>query len=215
MRPISVLGTLAAMAMSGSVHAATFTALPSNTNLNDLIASEYFVGEGRIGDLGGNATFEMDVGPTTAAPADTANFPWVNGTAAVFDFDWDGATASLTFDGTTVSYQPGPGSFDAIIVRAFAQRDGSSVNLSSFQADGMPYAPGVFAEGPNGTALLQITDIGTPFSITGGATLVWDNQDVPRNSQLAFQFKVVTLVPAPGSAVVLGLIGLTACRRRR
>src|SRR3990172_476444 len=72
------------------------------------LQNESFVAEGRIGDLGGVATFELDIGATTSAPAQTANFNWANGYAHPFILTYNNITniVSFTVGDNKLTYSP-------------------------------------------------------------------------------------------------------------
>jgi hypothetical protein len=107
-----VLLTLGIFATAGA-HALTVTPLGSDAALLAALggASEpalRFVGEGRIGNLATNGTFEYDVGPTTAAPASTGQLAWPNGENFVFSFDFRPATGAAVLSlGSSANLQAG------------------------------------------------------------------------------------------------------------
>lgn len=99
--PIPSLPSLAAVAagvsLSFGAHALTVSPIGEAALLQALGGAEEpalrFVGEGRIGDRGGAATFEYDVGRTTDAPAATGQFAWGNGSSVRFRFRYDAGTS--------------------------------------------------------------------------------------------------------------------------
>src|SRR3990172_741658 len=56
-----------------------------------------FEAEGRIGDRGGAATFELDIGPTTATPAQTAQYAWRKGVTEPFILTYNNITGVVSF----------------------------------------------------------------------------------------------------------------------
>lgn len=190
---------------------ATLNALLPDTNTS-------WVAEGRIGDLGGAATFELDAGQSTAAPADTAQFAWSNNQPVDFTLSFDQGTNVLSFDvmGTSVSFSPSA-AFDDLYIRTAAIRDISTVSLDGMLVDGSDAIPQVISSGPNDRDIIRVQNAGLAdgFTLTGTATLAWDPSNVPVNSQLAFQFKAGITVPTPASAALLGTLGVAALLRRR
>ncbi|MDD4858318.1 MAG: hypothetical protein PHD74_09475, partial [Candidatus Krumholzibacteria bacterium] len=69
------------MVLSTSVFALVVKHLGTDAELLAIISDTVFVAEGRIGDLGGAATFELDLGKSTAAPSVTAQYAWTSGQA--------------------------------------------------------------------------------------------------------------------------------------
>jgi hypothetical protein len=152
-----------------------------------------FVAEGRIGDRSGAATFELDLGATTAAPATTAQYGWVNGQAEPFTLSFNSGTGVVTFQlgGKTLNYTPG-GTFTDIYVRTRATQSGTSLVVDDLDLDGCPIADNSTAVG-DGIDYLRIAGgtLNDGFVLTGIATLSW-GATVPTNSHLAFQIKVGT-----------------------
>lgn len=162
-----------------------------------------FVAEGRIGDRSGAATFELDLGATTAAPATTAQYGWVNGQAEPFTLSFNSGTGVVTFQlgGRTLNYSPG-GTFTDIYIRTRATQAGTSVVVNNLVLDGCPVADNSTAVG-DGIDYLRLSGgtLNDGFTLTGVATLSW-GAVAPTNSHLAFQIKVGTpaqIVPVEAS----------------
>jgi len=223
-RTLAGIGSaVAALLLAPAAGAAPiFQVLPDDATLNARIVDEAFAGEGRIGDLGGAMTFEADVGPSTASPADTAQFAWSNGDTHSFTFSYDDVSdeVRLTINGgaADVAFTTSATSFDTLWIRTRALLSLSSVSLTGQSLDG-DAVPNVTASGPNGLSILEIrgADLQDGFSLTGTTSLAWDAGNMPSQSELAFQLKVGTVVPEPTTGLLLaaGLAGLALAGRSR
>ena len=154
------------------------------------------VAEGRIGDRSGAATFELDLGQSTAAPATTAQYGWVSGQAEPFTLSYSNVTGVVTFQlgGQTLAYSPA-GTFTDIFLRTRASLAGTQVTVTDLVLDGCVIADQSNAVGPGLDYLrLQGVDLMAGFTLTGSATMSWAASP-PSQSNLAFQVKVGT--PAP------------------
>ncbi len=167
--------------------------LDSDTELMEYLSDTLFVSEGRIGDLGGNATFELDLGQSTGSPAETAQYNWQNGVAEPFTINYDSSTDVVTFTlgGETLQYTTSYSCFDAVFVRGRAVDAGSIINVTDLVIDGENVNDSVEAAGSGGLDILLIygVDLMDGFTISGTATLSWMG-DPPTNSRLAFQVKI-------------------------
>jgi hypothetical protein len=159
-----------------------------------------FVAEGRIGDRGGAATFELDLGQSTAAPATQAQYPWVSGQVEPFTLTYDTGTGLVTFQlgGRTLIYAP-TATFTDIYIRTRATQTGTSVVVNNLVLDGCAVPDQSSATG-NGLDYLHLSGgtLGDGFVLTGDATMTW-GATPPTQSNLAFQIKVGTpsqIVPA-------------------
>lgn len=161
-----------------------------------ILSDSLFVAEGRIGDRGGAATFELDLGQTTAAPAVQAQYPWQNGLAEPFSLTYDAGTRLVTFSlgGRILTYVTEFRDFGVIYVRTRAVDVGASVSVGNLILDGSALGDASVAVLPGGLDILWITggafDAG--FTLTGVATLNW-GAIIPSQSRLAFQIKVARL----------------------
>jgi hypothetical protein len=165
--------------------------------LATVLSDSIFVAEGRIGDRGGAATFELDLGQSTAAPAVTAQHDWQSGVAYPFTLSYDifTSTATFTLGGNTLTYVSTYNVFDAIFIRTRAIPPATFVGVYDLVLDGIP-VPGASVEtGPDGLKIMQI--YGAPlqdgFTLTGTAKMSWGST-LPVNSQLAFQIKVANML---------------------
>lgn len=161
-----------------------------------LLSDSLFVAEGRIGDRGGAATFELDLGQSTAAPATQAQYPWQSGQTEPFTLAYDAGSHLVTFSlgGQVLTYVTEFSDFGVVYVRTRAIEDGTAVSVAGLGLDGAPLGDASSAMGPGGLDILWITGgaFETGFTLAGTATLSWGTV-VPTQSRLAFQIKVARL----------------------
>jgi len=192
-----VLAALIAISTSPAVAGLTTTHLATDAEMLALLTDTLFVGEGRIGDGAGAATFEIDLGGDTGNPATTAQYDWPNGTAVPWTLTYDYLSDLITFtvDGITLSYTTPLGAFTDIFVRARAVNVGSSINVDNMVLDGETVGDFSQATG-DGLDILWITGgtLSNGFTISGHTTMEWTG-DRPTQSRLAFQIKVGKLSP--------------------
>jgi hypothetical protein len=184
-----------ALILSTGAFAFTVAHLATDAELLTLISDTIFVAEGRIGDLGGAATFELDLGQSTAAPNATAQYPWISGAVEPFTLTYSSGTGLVTFTlgGKVLTYTTPFPMFGDIFIRTRAVEAGRSVIVRDLVLDGVNVGDVSNAVGP-GLDILWIS--GAPlsmgFTLTGTATLAWTGA-APTQSQLAFQIKVAKL----------------------
>jgi hypothetical protein len=170
--------------------------LATDTEMLALISDTIFVAEGRIGDLGGAATFELDLGQSTAAPSTTAQYGWVSGQVEAFTLCYDNVTGLVTFTlgGKTLNYTTPFPVFGDIFVRTRAVDDGKSVVVQDLVLDGQNVGDVSSAVGADDLDILWISGgtLSDGFTLTGTATLAWTGAP-PSQSRLAFQIKVAKL----------------------
>ncbi len=160
-----------------------------------LLSETLFVGEGRIGDGAGAATFEVDLGGDTGNPAMTAAYDWPNGTEVPWKLSFDAMTqlVSFTVDNVTLQYTTPLGGFTDVFVRSRAVNVGSEMLVDNLVLDGEAVGDASNAVG-NGLDILWISGgvLADGFVLSGQATMNWTG-DRPTQSRLAFQIKVGTL----------------------
>lgn len=166
--------------------------LSSDADMLAAIQNIAAVAEGRIGDRGGAATFELDLGDDTGNPSSTAQHVWQSGLAEPFTLAYDPGTnvMSFTLGGKTLTYSPGL-SFREIFVRTRAVDDGTGVEVYDLFIDGEAVGDVSATTGVGGLDILAISgiDIYQGFTMTGTAALTWTGTP-PTNSRLAFQIKI-------------------------
>jgi hypothetical protein len=199
-----------------------------------------FEAEGRIGSVNasGNSTFELDLGPTTAAPAVAADFPWTNGAPFDFSLHYSPVTSLVTYhvpgaSGSPYTYLVAPGfqglATGEVFLRARTVDTAfDSMRLSQLMLDGVSLpdvASGTLTGYDRQVMRLIGPELLDGFLLTGTVTMTWDGTGpgapAPLNSQLAFQIKGTTPspVPVPGALWLFGtgalaLIGLDRHVRR-
>ncbi|GAA6616380.1 choice-of-anchor W domain-containing protein [Scytonema sp. NUACC26] len=191
----------------------------TDTDFENLIKqgefSEKFVAEGRIGDLGGLATYELSINDDIkqgGQPVEQQQYAWVNNQPVNFSLEYTGNSVKYIVGDRTLSSTAFNGSASDIFIRTFASQN-STVNLSNLVLNGESIGSlGSSSLGISSDVdYLRISDISNPFVLTGQTQLFWSGTTPPRNSQLAYQFKVgsssKTSVPEPGT---VGAIALTA-----
>ena len=173
------------------------------------ISDTLFVAEGRIGDLGGYATFELDVGSDTGDPSQTENYAWQSGATEPFTVSYDPLTSVVTFSlgGKTLSFTTPYFDFDQIFVRTRAVNAGSSVEIKDIALDGAAINDHSYADGNTGLDILWIlgADLNDGFVFQANAVLSWEGAP-PTQSRLAFQVKVGKLGMVAGEDFSWGSI---------
>jgi hypothetical protein len=181
--------------LSTGAFAFTVSHLATDAELLALISDTIFVAEGRIGDLGGAATFELDLGQSTAAPNTTAQYPWINGAVEPFTLTYNSGTGLITFTlgGKVLAYTTPFPMFGDIFIRTRAVDADRSVMVGDLVLNGGSVGDVSSAVGP-GLDILWISGapLSNGFILTGTATLAWIGP-APTQSRLAFQIKVAKL----------------------
>jgi hypothetical protein len=178
--------------------------LTSDSELIGLVSDTLFVAEGRIGDLGGAATFELDLGRNTSSPHVTAQYAWQSARVEPFSLSYDEFTGLVVFTlgGETLDYYTPYNDFGRVFVRTRASYTDTDVMVDDLFVDGIPVGDYSCAIGPGGLDILWIA--GPPledgFLITGNATLSWLGAP-PTMSHLAFQIKVSHLAAVEAQSV--------------
>jgi hypothetical protein len=198
-RGLKLLLSLLAMILVASPAAADLTTshLATDAEMLALLSDTLFVGEGRIGDGWGAATFEIDLGGDTGSPATTAQYGWPNGTAVPWTLTYDHTTNLIEFvvDGTTLMYTTPLSGFSDLFVRARAVNVDSDILVDDLVVDGETIYDASQATG-NGLDILWIAGatLSDGFTISGTTRMTWTGTP-PTQSRLAFQIKVGTLNP--------------------
>jgi len=176
----------------GQAFAITTSHLSSDAEMLALLTDTLFVGEGRIGDGLGAATFEIDLGGDTGNPEVTAQYDWPNGTAVPWTLVYDHITDQVTFTVDTealVWTSPLQGYSD-IFIRARAVNTGSAIQVDNLFLDATYFNELSQATG-DGLDILWVAGgaISDGFTLSGQTTMSWTGAR-PTQSRLAFQIKV-------------------------
>lgn len=159
-----------------------------------LLTSVSFEAEGRIGDRGGVQTYELDIGPSTTSPAQTAQYDWPNGTPVPFTLTYDNVTnlVSFTVGAGTLAYTPAQMSID-IFIRTRAVYANTGISVDNLVLNGIPLGESANTQipGSSGIDILHIhgADLSAGFTLTGQTTMTWSGSPPP-SSKLSFQIKV-------------------------
>jgi hypothetical protein len=166
------------------------------------------VAEGRIGDRGGAATFELDLGDNTGSPATTAQYNWQSAQAEPFTLVYDNVSNVVTFSlgGRTLDYSPA-NSFKEFFVRTRAVEASTNVQVFDLVLNGENVGDVSSASGPDGLDILAVSgvDLYQGFTLTGVAVLSWGAAP-PTQSRLAFQIKVGNAPTVPAEENTWGHI---------
>ena len=179
---------------SAPAHAAlTVTHIATDAEMLSLLTETVAVAEGRIGDRGGAATFELDLGQDTGAPATTAQCNWVSGQLEPWSVIYDSGINQIQFNlgGKSLIYTPGP-NMEEIFVRVRATKGESSITVDNMVLDGEFVFEQSSTTGPSpGLDIVRIQGgvLADGFVFTGDARLTWGSI-LPANSHLAFQLKI-------------------------
>ena len=202
---IALLIVLAALPVSAGIvtrHVAT------DAEMLSYIQTIAFVAEGRIGDRGGAATFELDLGADTGNPATTAQYAWQSGVAEPFTVSYNKITnvATFTLGGRVLTYSPAV-SFKEFFVRTRAVDANTSVQVYALVLNGVSVGDLSAATGPDDLDILAVSgvDLYQGFTLTGVAVLTWTGTP-PTQSRLAFQIKVGNAPTVPSEESTWGKI---------
>lgn len=207
MRPLLALLVVASLAGAAQAQY-TLQHLDNDADMVAALTDTLFVAEGRGGDGAGAATFELDLGPDTGNPADTAQYGWTNGQPEAFSLVYDQGTSLITFSlgGEVLVYATPYDEFGDMFIRTRAVNAGSAMTVADLVLDGVALGDGSAAANPGaGLDILWIAgaDLIDGFTLTGTATLSWTGS-LPSQSRLAFQVKVALLGAVDGETVSWG-----------
>jgi hypothetical protein len=170
--------------------------ISSDAEMNALLTDTIFVAEGRIGDRGGNATFELDLGLSTSNPDVQSNYNWQSGVTESFSLTYDYATGLVvyTLGGTVLTYSTPYAGFGDIFIRTRANVGDASIVVFDLVLNGKSIVDLSSSTGPGGLDILWISGLSAVegFALEGIVTMTWSGNP-PTNSNLAFQVKVASL----------------------
>ncbi|MGA9381521.1 MAG: choice-of-anchor W domain-containing protein [Phormidium sp.] len=174
--------------------------------------TELFVAESRVGNASLNtAERELGINDANGTPFATGQFAWGNNQAVDFLLEYTGELVKYTVGGQLLSSSAFSGPVTDIFLRTRAAAN-STMALSDLVFNGSGIG-NLFSSGSGGSDVdyLQVSDITTPFTITGKSLMSWTGTP-PNNSALAYQIKVGTTpvesVPEPGTVGALLAAGV-------
>ncbi len=164
-----------------------------------LLTDTLFVAEGRIGDGSGAATFEIDLGGDTGAPATTAQYNWPNGGAVSWTLTYDNVSNQIVFtvDGISLMYTSPLSGFTDLFLRTRAVNANSTILVDNLVLDAEGVGDASNADGnASGLDILWISGgtLTDGFALSGQTTMAWSGT-APTQSRLAFQIKVGKVLP--------------------
>ncbi len=185
--------------VSAPAMALTTQHIATDADMLAMLTDTLFVAEGRIGDRGGAATFEIDLGGDTGAPATSAQYDWPNGTAVSWTLTYNSVSNLIAFtvDGVPLTYTSPLAGFTDLFVRTRAVNANSSIVVDNLVLDSASAGDASTADGnASGLDILWISGgvLTDGFTLTGHATMSWTGT-APTQSRLAFQIKVGTVRP--------------------
>jgi hypothetical protein len=178
--------------------------------------SELFVAESRIGN-NSRAGGEREIGINQdvqlgGLPVEQGQFTWGNGNLVDFMLEYTGSVVKYIVGDQTLSTNVFSGPVTDIFLRTRAA-DNSTMALSNLVFNGVGINS-LFSNGVGGSDVdyLQISNITTPFTLTGKSLMSWTGTQ-PMRSNVAYQIKVGTTpqvesVPEPGTVGALFAAGV-------
>jgi hypothetical protein len=196
-RYLVLLAAGACLFLPQFTHAEIVTShLSSDAEMVALLSDTIFVAEGRIGDRGGSATHELDLGYSTGSPDVTSDYDWQNGIPVSFSLAYDFATGLVTYTlgGTVLNYTTPYSGFGDLFIRTRANPAGSAITVYDLVIGGQPLTETSSAVGSGGLDILWISGISAAsgFTLEGTVVLSWSGSS-PTQSNLAFQIKAASL----------------------
>ena len=186
---------------SSSSAALNVSHLATDAEMLSLLSDTLFVAEGRIGDRGGAATFEIDLGQSTGSPETSAQYDWQSGVPVPFALTYDYITNDVVFtvDDVVLYWTSELSGYSDIFVRMRAVNADSEILVDDLILDVEAVNDAAYAEG-NGSGLdilwINGGTMGNGFTLTGTVTMSWTGTP-PSQSRLAFQIKVGKLQGVP------------------
>lgn len=187
-------------------NAASFTTLPGFTDLDfeqmrtEGEFTELFVAETRIGNNRFDGDRELGINTGTGTPVHQGQDQriWTSGDEVDFILEYTGSLVNYTVGGRLLTSDDFSGPVTDIFLRTRATSN-SEMSFTNLLLDGM--AIDDLVSSTLGTSdskdvdYIQISDLSTPFTLTGTYTKTWTSSRAPRNSHLASQIKVGTTPP--------------------
>ncbi len=209
-----------AQAMNLVNHTDDFNDREFNALIDNGQFSELFVGEGRIGDRGKAATYELSINDDVqkgGLPVTQKQFNWENGEEYDFTLEYDGNTVKYMLGGQTLDTNDFSGPINSIFFRTSAGAD-TTTSLTELKFNGTAIGNLISSDTDSRDIdYLELNDISSSFTITGKASMSWktkpNNKLNTKNSLNAFQIKVGNStpksVPEPGTIGAIFITGMT------
>lgn len=193
-----------------SAPALTVSHLTTDAQMLALLNDTLFVSEGRIGDRGGAATFEVDLGGDTGAPATTAQYNWQSGVPVNWSLTFNSATNLCTFvlDTVVLQYTTPLSGFTDLFVRTRAVNLNTEIVVDNLVLDGVGAGDASSANGnTSGLDILWISGgtLSDGYTLTGRVTMTWTGT-APTQSRLAFQIKTGLVHPVGTESATWGSV---------
>lgn len=219
----AILWTTAVAALAGAAHGQVSWSYLNGGDaaflgLTNGGALERAVTEGRIGNRAMNGQWETAIWQQGAVgtPQTQGQYVFGNNVAVNWSVQFDGAsTVTYTLGSSVLTWNAASGGFTDIFVRIRSEAD-SSITLSNLDLVGSGLTLGNLASSGGGVDYLRISntsDFGA-FTLSGTTLMTW-GATPPSGSQLAYQVKLSRVIPAPGAAGLLAVLGVAAARRKR
>lgn len=189
--------------------------------------TELFVAEGRMGDTGVQNRSEQEIGilgdtkGQGFTPVERGDRTWVSGQILDFVLEYTGSKVTYSVDGQTLSSSAFSGGASDIFLRTFAKPDGSKSTLSDlvFNGTSIGSLQSIATATSADTDYLQISNVSTPFKLTGKTSFTWTGSSTPQRSNLAYQIKVgnslTQSVPEPGMVAAIFVTGAASAINKR
>lgn len=190
---------LVLLAASARGQGASVARLGGDDALEALLPQPTLVAQARIGDRLGLDQKELKLGPSLAAPAQSAHLGWKKGAKVPFRLTYDGfGHASFSVAGSALGFDCA-GPFEALGLRGYARRAGTSVRVAglslnttalplSIDASGQPWVEGL------DVLLVQLDWPHAGFVLKGDLELSWTGV-APQGSDLALELRAGRLAP--------------------
>lgn len=187
--------------------------------------TELFVAESRMGDTGVQSRNEQEIGilgdtkGQGFTPVVKGDRTWVSGQILDFVLEYTGSQVTYSVDSQTLSSSAFSGGASDIFLRTFAKPNGSKSTLSDLVFNGTSIGSlQSIATTSIDTDYLQISNISTPFKLTGKTSFTWTGS-TPQRSNLAYQIKVgnspTQSVPEPGMVAAIFVAGAASAINKR
>ncbi|MFB2836629.1 PEP-CTERM sorting domain-containing protein [Floridanema evergladense] len=168
--------------------------------------SELFVAESRIGNASLDPTErEFGINDTIGVPVAEGQFAWGNNQSVNFKLEYTGSLVNYTVGSRTIASSTFSGPVTDIFLRTKSVVDSTMV-LSNLVFEGLGISN--LSSSGDDVDYLQISNITTPFTLTGSSLMSWTGAP-PVRSNLAYQIKVGTTAPmesVPEPATLGGLL---------